>query len=121
MADLTAGIQKPSLTAVEPTPQACSANDYFDAQPKSKYLLHYINGATPTTAVTIDDPTSVPPAAASGAAAGWADVEVSDAIGASESVAVWIDDSSRFRDSNGRINLVHGTPTTLTLLIFGPY
>lgn len=121
MADLSAGVQKPTLTSLAPNYQTCAAADYFTAAPGSSYELHYKNGATPTTAVKITDQTSVAPTGASGAAVGWADVQVQAVIAANSERVTRIDNSNRFRDAQGRINLVHGTPTTLTVAIFGPY
>lgn len=121
MADLSSYVQKPTLTSLAPDYRTCSATDYFVAAPGSMYMLHYKNGATPTGAIKIVDQTSVAPSGASGAGAGWADVQVSASILASAERTSMIGNSNRFRDSQGRINLTHGTPTTLTVAIFGPY
>ena len=125
MADQTANIQKPGLTGVAPTYTAANATDFFTAQPNSRYELHYKNGATTTGGALpfkITDPTTVAPPGAT-PAAGFADVIVAATgmLGTTELKCV-IGNSDRFRDSNGRINLVHGgTLTTVTLNILGPF
>lgn len=118
MADLTAGIQQPGLSGVTPNYQVCSAADTFKAASGARYELHYKNAATPTTILKVTDPTTPIPGGST-AAAGFADLQVSAALGASAERKVIID-ANRFRDASGNINLVHGTPTTLTLNIIGP-
>jgi phage portal protein BeeE len=120
MADLTAAVFNPGLAGVTPTYSAASAADYFTAAQGGKYMLHYKNGATPTTVLKVTDATTPVPAGST-AVAGFADLQVSAALGASAERVVWIDGVSRFRDANGRVNLVNGTPTTLTVAIFGPF
>lgn len=126
MADLTSNVQTPGVTGAAPVYAAVSANDFFAAQPGSRYILHYKNGATPTGAGTflVTDPTTpVPPG--SSASAGFADaVTKSNAIfAASAELIVQIPNSNRHRDNQGRINLVHngGSLTTVTVCIMGPF
>lgn len=124
MADLTAQIRQLSLVGAAPNYVAVSATDFFSAIPNARYILHYQNGATPTAsgAFSITDPTTpVPPG--SGAVAGFADVitKASGSMLASTELLVGISNSDRFRDANGRINLVHGgTLTTVKVAILGP-
>lgn len=120
---MTSAIQKPGLVAVTPTYTACTVADKFTAAAGSRYMLHYKNGATPTGALKITDQTSnnQAPAGAS-LAAGWADaITVPASIAASGEAVVWIDTPARFKDGNGQVNLVHNTPTTLSVAIFGPF
>ena len=124
MADQTANVQRPGLTGVAPTYSAVNATDFFTAVPNSSYILHYKCGATPTGAGSfkITDPTTQIPTG-SGAAAGFADAVIQNAgMLANAEVKMRISSSDRFRDSNGRVNLVHtGTLTTVTLNILGPF
>lgn len=124
MADQTANIQKPGLTGVAPTYAAANATDFFTAQPASRYELHYKNGATPTGAATfkVTDPTTPIPAGSS-AVAGFADAVIQSAgMSATTELKAVIPNSDRFRDANGKINLVHGgTLTSVTLNILGPF
>jgi uncharacterized protein involved in propanediol utilization len=117
--DFSAQVQNPGLAGVAPTYNQCTAADKFKASPGAKYLLHYKNGATPATAVKITDQTTQIPVA-SGAAAGFADAIVAATIGASAEYINKIDNSSRFMDGQGYINLQATTPTTLTVAIIGP-
>jgi hypothetical protein len=124
MADLTAGIQKPDLVGAAPNYQTCSAADFFTAQPNACYILHYKNGASAQTTGPnkVTDQVSVAPVGTT-QSAGWADA--SDGLGSgipatTERTRI-INQSNRFRDGQGRINLVHpGTVTTLTVQIIGP-
>lgn len=125
MADLTAQVQKPGLTGVAPTYTAVAAADFFTAAPNSRYELHYKNGATATAsgAFTITDATTPIPSG-SGAVAGFADavVKATGSMLANTELKCVIANSDRFRDANGRINLVHGgTLTTVTVNILGPF
>lgn len=127
MTDFTANVQLPNLSGVAPTYNACTATDKFTASPNARYMLHYKNGATAQatggTPNTITDPTTPIPVG-SGLAAGFANAQTKATPGlvASEERVVWVDQSNRFRDSNGAINLVHpGTLTTVTVAIFGPF
>ena len=124
MADLTAQIQNPGLTGVAPNYVAVSATDFFTAVPNARYELHYKNGGTPTAsgAFTITDATTVAPPGST-PAAGFADavVKAAGSMLASTELKAIIPQSTRFRDANGRINLVHGgTLTTVTVNIIGP-
>jgi hypothetical protein len=123
MTDMTAAVQKPALTGVAPTYTAVTATDKFAAAPNAKYELHYKNAATPTGAGTfkvVDQTTLAPPA--SSPAAGFADAVIQNAgMGATTELMALIDNSSRFRDALGFINLTHtGTLTTVTVSIRGP-
>ena len=125
MADQTANVQKPTLVGVAPTYVAANATDFFTAAPNSRYELHYKNGATPTASGDfhiIDQTTQIP--AGSSAVAGFADaiVKAAGSMLATTELKAVIANSSRFMDSNGRIQLVHGgTLTTVTLNILGPF
>lgn len=126
MTDFTAQVQRPGLTGVAPTYNATTATDKFAAAPNSKYMLHYQNGATPQVTGglpnKITDPTTPIPAG-SGAVGGFADANTIGTPGmlATTEAVVIIDNSSRFRDAQGFINLVHpGTLTTVKVAIFGP-
>lgn len=126
MADLTANVQKPGILGVAPTYVAISAADFFVAQPNARYILHYKNGGTPTGAgaFSVTDPTTPIPAG-SGAIAGFADAvtKASAVFAASAELIADIPNSNRHRDSNGRINLVHGggSLNTVTVCIMGPF
>jgi len=124
MADLSAAVQNPGLAGVAPTYSAVAAADFFVAAPRSRYVLHYKNGATPTGAASfkVTDP-NTPVPAASGQAAGFADAVVQSAgMGATTELVSQVPNSDRHRDSNGRINLTHGgTLTTVTVAILGPF
>lgn len=124
MATLTSRL--PSLVGGAPNYQAVSASDKFAANPNAKYILHYKNGATSQASGNnkVVDQVSAN-AAPSGAslAAGWADAVVTGGtfMGATSESTVYIDNSTRFRDSTGFINLSHGgTLTTMTVDIIGP-
>lgn len=125
MADLTASVQNPGVVGAAPTYVACNATDFFNAAPNARYILHYKNGATATVsgAFSVTDPTTPIPQG-SGQIAGFADV-VTKAAGsmlANTELVSQIPNSTRHRDSNGRINLVHGgTLTTVTVAILGPF
>lgn len=124
MADLTSSIQKPGLVGVNPTYAQANASDFFTAAPNSQYVIHYKNGATPTAtgAFSITDPTTAIPSG-SAAVAGFADAitKASGSMLASTELKLVVS-SNRFRDANGRINLVHGgTLTTVTVGITGPF
>jgi len=120
---MTSAIQKPGIVAVTPTYTQCTAADKFLAAAGGKYMLHYRNGATPTGILKITDQTSAAQAPAGASlAGGWADaVTVPASIPATTDAVVWIDVPARFKDGTGYVNLVHGTPTTLTVAIFGPF
>lgn len=118
--------QKPTLAFAAPTYNACTVADKFAAVPGSKYMLHYKNGATPQASSSapnkVTDVTSPIPAG-SAAVAGYADLLTSGGTGipATTEYVVQIDNSSRFIDGTGFINLVHpGTLTTMTVAILGP-
>jgi hypothetical protein len=124
MADLTAAVQKPGLTAVAPVYSGCAAADFFTAQPNASYILHYKNGATAQTTGPnkVADATSQAPAGAT-VAGGWADVAHGGGGGmaATSELVLIIPNSNRFRDGQGRINLTHpGTLTTVSVCILGP-
>lgn len=127
MTDFTANVQKPGLTGIAPTYNAVTAADKFTAAPNSRYMLHYKNGATAQATGgspnKVTDPTTPVPSGSS-ASAGFADAvtQASPGMTATSEFVVWIDNSSRFRDATGFINLVHpGTLTTVTVAIFGPF
>jgi hypothetical protein len=125
MTDFTANVQKPDLAGAVPTYNNCTAADFFVAAPNASYILHYKNGATAQTTGPnkVTDPTTPIPANST-ATAGFADA--TDGLGAglpasTERVRV-INNSNRFRDANGRINLAHaGTLTTVQVAILGPF
>jgi len=126
MADLTlTAVQQPGLTGVAPLYVAASAADFFTAAPNSRYEIHYKNGATTTGGALpfkVTDPTTPIPVGSS-AVAGFADgiVAVTGMLATTELKAV-IANSTRFMDSQNRINLVHGgTLTTVTVNILGPF
>ena len=115
-------------TPLTPTPVQCTASDKFSANPGTTYLLHYTNGATPTTQCYVTDQyTTVPPGAATPAVptngTNWSDALISAAIGASGVRDIVLDKSiiGNYIDSTGYVNLKHNTPTTLTLTIYGPF
>jgi hypothetical protein len=124
MTDFTGLVQRPNLAGATPVYTQCTAADFFVAQAASKYELHYVNAATPTTQLFIKDPVTVAPTGATPGvptgADGAYDRLITAALGATTQRKVIIDNSNEFRDSNGRINLKHNTPTTLTLNIVGP-
>lgn len=120
MADLTTSVVNPGIAGVAPTYATASAADYFTAAQNGKYMLHYKNGATPTGILKVADSTTPVPAGST-AVAGFADLQVTASLAASAERVVWIDNVNRFRDANGRVNLSNGTPTTLTVAIFGPF
>lgn len=124
MSDLSAGVQKPDLAGVAPNYQAVTATDFFTASPNASYILHYKNGATAQTTGPnkITDQATIAPAGTT-QSAGWADASdgLSGGMTATSERTRIINNSNRFRDSNGRINLAHpGTLTTVTVQIIGP-
>lgn len=125
MSDLTVGVQKPDLTGVAPTYQVCTASDFFVAQPNSMYILHYKNGATAQTTgpnKVVDQVTPQPVGAS--LVGGWADAVHSSGtgLGANSERVLVIPNTSRFRDGQGKVQLVHpGTLTTVTVNILGPF
>jgi hypothetical protein len=124
MTDMTAFVQKPALVGVAPTYTQVTAADFFTAQPNARYMLHYKCGVTPTGAgaFKVTDPSTQVPVGST-AVAGFADAQVQGAgMTATTELIAWIDNSSRFRDANGRVNLTAtGTLTTVTVGIFGPF
>jgi hypothetical protein len=127
MTDFSAFVQKPGYAGIAPTYTAVTAADFFTASPNARYMLHYKNGATAQATGgspnKITNPTAQAPAGAS-PSAGWQDAitQASPGMTSTSELVVWIDNSSIFRDANGRINLVHpGTLTTITLAVFGPF
>ena len=121
MADLTAGIQRPTAAGVTPTYQVVNASDVFTALPNTRYMLHYKNGATTTGGALpfkVTDVTTPTPDAAS-PAAGFADAVTAATGLLANAEKVHIIDSTRFRNSSGQITLTHqGTLTTVTVAIF---
>jgi hypothetical protein len=118
--------RKQGLAFTAPNYQSVTAADKFAAVPGAKYLLHYKNGATAQASSSapnkITDTTSVIPAGSS-SVAGFADLLTSagTGMGATSEATIEIDNSSRFIDGTGFINLVHpGTLTTVTVDIIGP-
>ncbi len=116
--------QKPGLAGIAPNYIAVTAADRFLALPNSKYMLHYKNGVTPTGANTFkitDTTTPTPGAATPGAGFADAVVQNSGMVASTELVQV-IDNSTRFRDTNGFVNLTHtgGTLTTVSVAVIGP-
>jgi hypothetical protein len=126
MTDMTTAIQKPGIAGVTPTYTQCTASDKFSVLRGGRYMLHYKNGATPTTQLYINEQVASVPAGAVTPAiptggTKWSDVQVSAALGATTERVCWLDPSANYTDAQGFINLVHNTPTTLTLAIFGPF
>jgi hypothetical protein len=124
MTDMSAFVQRPDVAGVAPVYTACTATDFFAASPNASYILHYKNGATAQTTGPnkITDP-STPIPTGSSATAGFADASdgLSGGMAATSERTRIINNSTRFRDSNGRINLTHpGTLTTVTVQIIGP-
>ncbi len=122
MGDLTGNIQLPGVAGVSPNYAVVSAADSFTALPGTAYMLHYKTGATTTGGslpFKIGDPTTPIPAGST-AVAGFADVVTAPTgLLANGERVVIIDNSNRFRDSTGKINLTHqGTLTTVTVAIF---
>lgn len=118
--------RRQTLTFAAPNYQTVTAADKFAAVPGSKYLLHYKNAATPQASSSapnkVSDTTAVIPAG-SASIAGFADLLTSagSGMGSATEATILIDNSSRFIDGTGFINLVHpGTLTTITLDIIGP-
>lgn len=131
MTDMTSAIQRPTAGApVTPVYTQCTAADKFKATAGTRYMLHYKNGATPTgaTASYVSEkaasapPGAVPPAPAAPATK-WSDLQVILPAGltASTERVIVIDNISRYIDSLGFVNLLHGgTLTTLSVCIIGP-
>lgn len=117
MSDFTANIHRPGYSFTSTVYNVCTAADKFTANPGKRYLLHYKNGATPTGVLKVTDQTNASSApAGANLSAGWADFQVSASVAASGDGFALID-AQRFRDATGAINLVHATPTTLTVAI----
>lgn len=127
MTDFTAAVQKPGLAGAAPTYSALTATDKFLAAPGARYLLHYKNGATTQASgqnKIVDQVSNAQAPAAATLAGGWADAVTTGGtfMGANAESTVIIDNSTRFRDALGFINLTHGgTLTTMTLQIVGPF
>jgi len=127
MTDLTTQVRQPGLSGAQAANYAAiAAADFFTAIPGASYILHYKNGATPTGSgiFSVTDPTTPIPSG-SGAVAGFADgiLKPTGAFAANTEFIARIPNSDRFRDSTGKINLVHGggTLTTATVAILGPF
>jgi hypothetical protein len=117
MSDFTANIHRLGYSATAPIYNVCTAADKFTANPGKKYILHYKNAATPTGILKVTDQVSAaaqPPGTT--IAGGAYDFQVTASLGASSEAMSQID-APRFRDATGAINLVNGTPTTLTVAI----
>lgn len=124
MSDFSANVQRPDVAGVAPSYNVCTATDFFTAAPNACYILHYKNGATAQTTGPnkVSDP-STPIPAGSGQTAGFADASdgLSGGMTATSERTRIINNTNRFRDSQGRVNLVHpGTLTTVTVQIIGP-
>lgn len=111
-----------------PSYTQCTAADKFLVNPSATYLLHYKNGATPTTQCYVTNQVvALPPSVATPAtptgATNWDDLPISAAIGASAERDVFLDASviAQYIDGTGFVNLKHNTPTTLTVAIYGPF
>jgi hypothetical protein len=121
--------QLPTLaTPVTPTQTAATTADKFLASPGCTYLIHYENGATPTTqCYVLEQVATLPPGAPTPAtptgAAKWSDALISSAIAANSERDIAIDKSviQNYMDANGFVNLKHNTPTTLTVAVYGPF
>jgi hypothetical protein len=124
--DFSAAVQKPTLAGVAPTYSALTGTDKFTAAPGARYMLHYKNGATSMAAgtLTIQDTTTQTPSGAAVVANQFDAVAVPTFMAANTELVAWIDNSTRFRDAQGFINLIKtGSPvfTTMTVAIFGPF
>lgn len=123
MTDMTAFVQKANLTGAAPVYTPVTSTDKFKASSSSRYLLHYKNGATPqaTGSMKVTDQTTTTPSG-SVPGAGFADaVVVATPMGATTELVVEIDNSTRFMDATGFINLTAtGTLTTVSVAIIGP-
>lgn len=126
MTDFSTLLQDPSVGATAtPVFTQCTAADKFQAQAGSKYLLYYRNGGTPTATCWIREQAAVAPLGTAPAvpagAVKWSDAAIAAVIGATSDRAVMIDVVAPFIDSLGFVNLIHNTPTTLTLCVMGPF
>lgn len=126
MTDMTSAVQKPGIAGLTPVYTQCTAADKFAALRGGRYMLHYKNLATPTTQLYINEQVASTPSGAVAPAVPtggtkWSDVQVSAALAATTERVVWIEASANYIDSQGFINLVNNTPTTLSVAIFGPF
>lgn len=126
MTDFTSLMQDPSIgNTITPVFTACTAADKFQAQAGSKYLLYYRNAATPTATLWIREQAAVAPLGTTPAipagAVKWSDAAIAASIGATSDRAVFIDVVGPYIDSLGFVNLIHNTPTSLTLCVMGPF
>lgn len=118
-----------SSTPATLTYTACTAADKFQSNGGGSWILLYNNGATPTTQCYVKNTTpTVPPGANTPStptgAAEWSDKVISNAIAASTNgFCVVIDSTSiaQFTDSTQFVNLIHNTPTTLSVAVLGPF
>lgn len=112
-------------TSVAPTYNACTTADTFSASQGGRYMLHYKNGATATTTLVVNEQlASLPPGASPTAPAGatkWSDLVITAALAGNAERVIVIDNISPYiNPTDNKVHLQHGTPTTLTLAIFGP-
>jgi len=118
MAQLTE--QNPVLTGIVPTYVAVAATDFFVPLKRGvgqKYLLHFKNAGASPDSVSINDPTSVLPAGATGPGATAFDVVVS-VVNATEKM-ILLDNIERFVDpATGRVDIANSFITTVTCAVF---
>ena len=129
MTDFTANVKQPTEASggVVTVYNTCTTTDKFAAQ-GGAYFLHYKNGGTITGVLFMTAPLGPRAVLPSGAvpavpagATNWDDLRISATIAATTEADIRIADISKYVDANGFVNLLHTTPTTLTLAIMGPY
>ena len=110
---------------ITPTFTQCTAADKFAAT-GGRYVLYYKSGASGAVSTiyalnTLTAPTGTVPAAGAGAT-NWADLRLSNGIGASVDGVCVIPDVAPYLDATGFVNLKHnGTLTTVTVCVLGPF
>lgn len=110
---------------ITPTFTACTAADKFAAN-GGRYVLYYKSGASGAVSTiyalnAAAAPSGTVPAAGTGGT-NWADLRLSNGIGATTDAVCTIPDVSAYIDATGFVNLKHnGTLTTVTVAVIGPF
>lgn len=92
---------------------ASGGGDSFPATESGQYLIHVINGNAASALLTVDDPNSVTPDAATA----WNPDAVLTTLTATSRIFN-LKDASRFRDASGNVNLQWSVTATVTFMVY---
>ena len=95
------------------TPQAVAASDTIAGVPGASYMLIVVNASGSTDNVSVDDPTSVGPAAGT-----TFNPDAAVIVSAGTSRTIWLRDSQRFiNPTTGLITVTHSQTATVTIYV----